>query len=312
MFVAKCPLRISLLGGSTDQEAFLRKFDHGSVISFPSNLYAYVSIHDNNCGKYIINYSKSEKVSDPNKIKNDVVRVCLEHFNTVGPVTITFNTNILSTGSGLASSSAYTIAMIKALSLYTGKPMTEFDACDLAIELERKFNPLTGYQDSYGCGVGGFKRMDFRLGCRPTFTFFGSEFINSNFTMALYNTGIARSSTGVLSTLDFDKSFLMLEQVDRLQKAIQEKDRETFIEIFRSGWKTKKETSPVILDNPDLQALDSLFETDKDVLGAKLCGAGAGGYFLVLYNKGEKPPIMIGRQPIPIHISDSGVTGVEV
>jgi len=45
MIIAKCPLRISLVGGSTDLQAFIEKYQTGSVISFPSDLYTYISIH---------------------------------------------------------------------------------------------------------------------------------------------------------------------------------------------------------------------------------------------------------------------------
>ena len=69
MFVASCPLRISLFGGSTDNPYFVKKYGRGSVISFTSNLKTYVTISQDKFGlnkdkhKYIINYSKREEVS---------------------------------------------------------------------------------------------------------------------------------------------------------------------------------------------------------------------------------------------------------
>ena len=35
--------------------------------------------------------------------------------------------------------------------------MTETDMCKLAHELEISFNPYCGYQDPYGCGIGGLE-----------------------------------------------------------------------------------------------------------------------------------------------------------
>ena len=47
MIVSKCPLRISLVGGSTDLQGFIDKFGIGSAISFPPNLYTYITINEN-------------------------------------------------------------------------------------------------------------------------------------------------------------------------------------------------------------------------------------------------------------------------
>ena len=70
MIISKCPLRISLIGGSTDLQGFIDKFGKGSVISFPSNLYTYITINKNiTDSNYKINYSTSEKTLNPKTIK---------------------------------------------------------------------------------------------------------------------------------------------------------------------------------------------------------------------------------------------------
>lgn len=311
MYIAKCPLRISLVGGSTDQEAFIQTYGKGAVISFPSSLFTYISIHDNNRGKYIVNYSKKEEVDTVDQIKNDIARVCLKYFD-VEPITITFNTDIVTTGSGLASSTSYMIALIKAISLYLGENFTEFDVCRLALKLEREFNPCTGYQDPYGCGVGGFKRMDFPRDGRPSFTYLGSDFLQNNFEMALYHTGISRNSTKILTSIDLDKSLPLLYKVDWLQIAILEEDTKRFLEIFQEGWEVKKKTSNLIVQDEELKKLDEAFQNNKDVLAVKLCGAGGGGYFFTLFKKGVRPPIIEGRKPISISISETGVVGTKI
>ena len=55
MFVASCPLRISMFGGSTDNPYFVEKYGRGSVISFTSNLKTYVTISQDKfelCSKF--------------------------------------------------------------------------------------------------------------------------------------------------------------------------------------------------------------------------------------------------------------------
>ena len=83
-----------------------------------------------------------------------------EHFNPE-PLKVSFYSDIFSHGSGLASSSAYVISLIKAMSVLENKRMPVYDICKLALDIERNFNPLTGRQDTFGCGIGGLKRMEF-------------------------------------------------------------------------------------------------------------------------------------------------------
>ena len=63
MYIVKCPLRLSLVGGSTDLQGFIDKFGEGCVISFPCSLYVYVSLHENNRNMLILNYSDSDTIS---------------------------------------------------------------------------------------------------------------------------------------------------------------------------------------------------------------------------------------------------------
>jgi D-glycero-alpha-D-manno-heptose-7-phosphate kinase len=289
MIIAKCPLRISLVGGSTDLEAFVEKYRHGSVISFPSDLYTYISIHDNHTNQYIINYVKKEEVHQIHEIKNDVAREALAYFN-VGPITVTFNADILSEGSGLAASTSYMIAIVKALSLYQKLNLSDFEICRIALALEHQFNPLTGYQDSYGAGIGGFKRIDFHAGRRPSFRYLDVTFLEQ-YDMYLMNTGIKRSSTTVLKAVDIDKSACLLPLVDEMEQAIDMKNYAAFERIFHQGWVSKKATAASITQAPKIKQMDTLFSNSDKIHAVKLCGAGGGGYFLLFCDKHQDTEI---------------------
>ena len=93
----------------------------------------------------IIKKEICEKISD---IKNDIVRECFEYFNT-DYCTITFNSNILATGSGLASSSSYTISVIKAVSMFQGIELTDVEVCNLAFKIEKKFSEIFLLQEKF-------------------------------------------------------------------------------------------------------------------------------------------------------------------
>jgi len=202
MYIASCPLRISLFGGSTDNPYFIQKYGYGSVISFTPNLKTYVTLSQDRAGfnnidhKYIVNYSKREEVHDIELIHNELVKTVLQHFY-IPPSMISLTSDIYSQGSGLASSSSYLISLIKAISIYNGIDMSDVEICKLAYELELKFNPYCGYQDPYGCGIGGFKRLEFIKNGRVKTEILNSEIFNSYDTHLIF-TGITRNSKEVL------------------------------------------------------------------------------------------------------------------
>jgi len=325
MIVAKCPLRISLVGGSTDLDAFIQKYNTGSVISFPSDLFCYISIHDNHTDKFIINYSKKEEVKFVQEIKNDIARVVLEFFDIKDPITISFNTDILSEGSGLASSSAYTIACVKAVSVYKGLALSDFEISKISLELERIFNPLTGYQDSYGCAIGGFKKISFVKNKRPSFTYFDNQFIYRKYDLFLLHTNIKRNSTEILKSVNVDKSYPLLKLVEETEKAIEDKNYFLFEKLLNDSWEQKKKTSSLIADFFELKKIDDFLMSllnDNVIQTIKLCGAGGGGYFLIFVNKektqnfinivkNEKNKNYFGNL-ISIHVNESGVIGNKI
>lgn len=309
MIISKCSLRISLAGGSTDLEEFIQNNGYGSVISFPCNLYTYISIFSdkngfNHKGKYIINYRRREEVDFIEDVKNDVAREVLNYFSCP-PINVSFNADIFSEGSGLASSSSYLISMIKAVSEYKKVPLNEFDICSIALKLERKFNPLTGYQDIYGCGLSGFKRLHFKKdGVKADFL--DPLFLNK-FNMSLIYTGVKRSSTDVLKSVDFKKIEKLLPLVDEMESAIRKGDGSRFLEIIGDGWEKKKETSPLLTQDERVKAIDVELSQIEEVLAHKLCGAGNGGYFLAFTEKGFDLKERLRGRVVNISISNKAL-----
>ena len=296
MIVSKCPLRISLVGGSTDLQGFIDKFGIGSAISFSPNLYTYISINRNiSTRTWRINYSKTEEVIHHSKIKNDVAREVISHFN-LPPIIMSFNCDIPTSGSGLASSSSYLISAITAACKFKGLVYTQTEIAKLAIKLERKFNPLTGYQDPYGCALGGLKQFIFY----PDYILQEnlSTSLFENYNLFLIPTGITRSSTKILKNVDFDKSFGLLKLVDIMHDNID--NEEIFFNIFNKGWETKKSLSSHVM-NQELLIQEKKLKKKYDIKGIKLCGAGGGGYFLVI----TKDNIADGKL---VNIDNKGVT----
>ncbi|MDC1292415.1 hypothetical protein N8Y37_02690 [Amylibacter sp.] len=300
MIFSKCPLRVSLSGGSTDLQDFIDSNGYGGVISFPSNLYAYITVHKNNNVKFIINYSEREEVDCIKDIKNDIAREVLAYFPTT-PITMTFNTDTASQGTGLASSSAYTIAAVAAMAKFRGICMSNYEIVKLSLDIERKFNKHTGYQDPYGCGIGSFKKLEFYKGLTPKISFLNTEMF-SHFDMHLLYTGVVRESTTVLDKVMKTDRKDILNVMISMEKSILNNDLSTFIKLINLGWDNKKKSVPSILGGGCLKDIDNRLMKDSKVLAHRLCGAGSGGYFLILSDKGYSP-----TDSIPINIDNRGV-----
>jgi len=302
MIIASTPLRISLLGGSTDLEDFIEYNGDGKVISFPVNIYTYISINERYDGKFLVQYSKKEYVKSVSDIKNDVVRVVLEHFNIDTPLTITLTADIPSDGSGMAASSSFTLSMIKAISTFKKINLSDMEICLLGLELERKFNPLTGRQDTVGCGIKGFKYLNF-LNDEPTpiIKFYSNEYFN-NHHFYLVSVGQGRSSTSVLESLGLEKRLNLYNTVKDGDENIRKNKFESLNTLILNSWEDKKETSPLVM-NDDISRIENIIKNTNGVLSYRLCGAGNGGYMLVV----SKNKIKFDEFNIKIDIDNRGM-----
>ena len=315
MLVASCPLRISLFGGSTDNPYFVEKYGRGSVISFTSNLKTYVTISQDKIGynkqqhKYLINYSKREEVSTIDEIQNEVVKTVLKHYN-MPPVQVTLTSDAYSQGSGLASSSSYTISLIKACCLFLGKSITDNAACKLAFDLERIYNPYCGYQDPYGCGVGGFKRIEFMSSDCIKYEFLSTDIFDYYDTHLVF-TGVTRNSKKILKnvTENLDKVKPLLKTCDDAYETLIDKDYDRFLYFLGKSWSQKKKTSSTIVESEIVCEIDYALENNDTVCAHKLCGAGNGGFFLTF---SEKNTLTIPYESVKIDVETDGVYGKSI
>ena len=309
MIIASCPLRISLLGGSTDLEDFISKYSYGQVVSFPINLYTYVSINKRYDGKFLIQYSKTESVKKISDIKNDLVRIVLEHFNVNTHITVALNADIPSHGSGLASSSSFIISMIKATSIFKNLELSDYEICELALELERKFNPLVGRQDPLGCGLKGFKHLYFKTNQKLKITPFSNLYFKKFdlYLIPISNNG--RKSTSILKSLDLKKRKIICDKVEHGIKALNENSFTNFNNLVLDSWEQKKKTSPLII-TPNIIELENKIKNLKIPLYYKLCGAGGGGYLLLISEKSNnisKFGLLKENSYIKINIDNKGI-----
>lgn len=306
---SKCPLRVSIAGGSTDSPIFINKYGFGSVITFTPNIYTYCSLFkdingfNNISKKYFIQYSKKETVKNIDKIKNQLIKICFSKLN-IPPSKITLSSEIFSSGSGLASSSSLLLNILNCCLEFSDKPNPPIE--NLAFEIEKEINPLVGFQDIYGCKYGGLKQLFFYKNGEKHIEYLNPNIFNK-FNMFLVQTPLARSSSDILRTIDYSKSQLLLKDVKNLKIAIQKEDEQLFIDFFKIAWKNKINTSKKILNDTLLELLNKILDYNDSILCYRLCGAGGGGYFLIITEKNKEIRLPKNIPFIKINIENLGL-----
>ena len=120
MIVVQTPLRISFCGGGTDFEEFYSK-EEGAVLSSAINLSVYIIIKERFDNKVYVNYSRKEIVDNIDNLEHDLVREAMRLTGVNSGVEITTLADVTSEGSGLGSSSSFTVGMLHALYAYKGE-----------------------------------------------------------------------------------------------------------------------------------------------------------------------------------------------
>jgi D-glycero-alpha-D-manno-heptose-7-phosphate kinase len=292
MIISRTPLRISFAGGGSDLPAFYHK-EPGAVLSTTIDKYIYITVNKKFDHKIRASYSITEIVDQVDELRHELIREALRLVDLPNGIEITSISDIPSQGTGLGSSSTYTVGLLKALYAHTGchagaEQLAE-EAC--FIEIERCGKPI-GKQDQYIAAFGGLQYIQFN----PDESVFVDPVICKLETkvelqhrLLLMYTGLTRSANGILeeqsnNTKNSEEKRATLRRMTRLaqelRQALQMNDLNGFGEILHQGWIEKKKLASGI-SNP---MIDDWYETARQngAIGGKLLGAGGGG-FLLLY-----------------------------
>jgi D-glycero-alpha-D-manno-heptose-7-phosphate kinase len=290
MIITQTPLRIGLLGGGTDLPDYYREHG-GRVLNCAIDKYIYVIVKQRFDDDIYVNYSKKEIVSRVEDLEHELVREAMLMTGVAKGVEITTLADIPSAGgSGLGSSSAVTVGLLHALFAYQGRQVPAAELAERAclIEIEHCGKPI-GKQDQYIAAFGGIR--DIRFG--P-----GDEVIAEELVLAsgprralqqqvmLFYTGVTRSAESILSEQnanvevarpDFD---LLRDLAGFAAGSLRAGDVEAIGPAVRRSWEAKRRlatrVSNELLDAAVSRAIDA------GALGAKVTGAGGGGFLLVI------------------------------
>lgn len=295
MIITKTPFRISFAGGGSDLKEYYQNYG-GAVVSITINKYMYLSIHPYfNEDGYFLKYSKSEMVNNANDIQHPILRVLFKRYGIKG---VDFNSSAdIPSGTGLASSSAFTVGLINLCNAYTGKYMNKEDIAELACitEIEDLKEPI-GKQDQYACACGGLNFIEF---CKDGQVNVEKLFLQADAykklekNLLMFYTGITRSASKILS--EQKRNTFQQEKINNITKMVTlSRDLKNELlqgnisamgEILHAGWMYKKELASNIT-NPGIDELYDL-ALKNGAIGGKLLGAGGGG-FLLFYVEDKK------------------------
>jgi D-glycero-alpha-D-manno-heptose-7-phosphate kinase len=295
MIITKTPFRISFAGGGSDLAAYYEKFG-GAVVSATIDKYIFLSMHpyffENG---YFLKYSKTEHVEEADKIEHPIIREVFKKYDIKG---VDFNSSSdIPSGTGLASSSAFTCGLIHLCNAYTehyiNKEEIAREACHIEIDI---LGEPIGKQDQYACACGGLNFIEFEPGGeviieRLFLPYAGYKRLAGN--LMLFYTGKSRSAGDILleqkSNIDnggkkVENLHKMVKLAGQLREELMNNNIDALGEILHQGWRYKKELASGISGSD----IDSYYDLalKNGALGGKLLGAGGGG-FLLFYVKEE-------------------------
>ena len=293
LVVVKAPLRISFVGGGTDYKNYY-KHSGGCVFSAAIDKYVYILIKKyHNDKRCVFKYSKSEQVNKINDIKHPLIKNSLSITGVWG-IALQSIADIPG-GTGLGSSSSFTVALIKALNEYKRKKISKSKlaqkACDVEINLSKS---PTGKQDQYAAAYGGVNTFLFKKNEKVEVKNFSNKKIIKNFkeNLLLINTGIQKKNQLILQDQMKNISLggkylenlkLINDSVEIFKKNLIKKDYRLCGEILHENWKRKislsKKTRNLFIDEVYSEAIN------QGAYGGKVCGAGGRGFLLLICPK---------------------------
>jgi D-glycero-alpha-D-manno-heptose-7-phosphate kinase len=293
----RAPLRISLGGGGTDLPSYYQ--EHGGfLLSGAIDKYIYLLTHTVFQKRYRMKYSETEEVDRAQDIKHPILRETLVRHWRGSPLEIASVADVPA-GTGMGSSGAFTVGLIKGLALAKRISITPGDLAEAACEIEIDvLREPVGKQDQYVSAHGGI--------CAYTFHPDGTVDVEPleldevtlrrlRNNMLLFYTGEARSASNILAdqvtrTTADDAAMVgnlhrTKEMGHRSRDLLVAGDLEGYAELMHEHWLNKRERSPGMSG----ERIDTLYTLARrsGCVGGKLVGAGGGGFLLVYAQRPE-------------------------
>ena len=291
MIITRTPYRVSFFGGGTDYPTWYRKHG-GQVLSTTINKFVYITCRylppffDH---KLRLAYSIIEECSSVDEIQHPSAREVLRYLDINQGIEIHYDGDLPSR-SGMGSSSAFTVGLLKTLHAHKGEMVSTYNLSREAIHVEQDLVKETvGSQDQVSAAYGGLNRIKFLA---------SGEIVVSPVIMKddrrksleenlmLFYTGVPRTAAEVASTYEstLDRQVRSLQQLSQLvdegiELLMSDKDLDEFGRLLDITWREKCKLSA----NISSSYLDEIYSQacSAGALGGKIVGAGGGGMMLL-------------------------------
>jgi D-glycero-alpha-D-manno-heptose-7-phosphate kinase len=290
VIVSRTPLRVSFAGGGSDIEAFHRE-EPGAVVSAALRKYIYINVNPKFDTRIRASYSVTEIVDTVGELRHELIRECLRELEVDGGIEITSISDIPSQGTGLGSSSSYTVGLLNALHAYrheyASAERLAREACRIEIE---RCGKAIGKQDQYIAAHGGLQYIQFN----PDGAVFVDPVVCSAATrraleseLLLLYTGMTRSADTILAEQCRNVVNARCRSMQRrlvslageLRCALTGGDLQAFGEILHESWMVKK----TLASGVSTERIDAWYDCARahGAIGGKITGAGGGGFLLL-------------------------------
>lgn len=315
MIITKTPFRISFFGGGTDISNYYET-GYGAVVSTSINKYMYITVNKRFDDTIRVSYSKTEIVNHVDELQHELVRECLKMVGITKGIEITSISDIPA-GTGLASSSCFTVGLLNALYTYVGERLSAHELAEKAcqIEIDILKHPI-GKQDQYAAACGGLNYFRFNQDgtvSQSKIVMNDSEFKKMDRKLMMFYTGISRSADAILS----DQKQRTVNKLDVLNAMRQQAEdmkvilgaegfTETFADKLDEAWQMKRSISNKISNSEINDAYERAIKAGAR--GGKLLGAGGGGFLLVYCDEEKQDAVKeaIGLKELDFRISHYG------
>jgi D-glycero-alpha-D-manno-heptose-7-phosphate kinase len=290
VIISRTPLRITLGGGGTDLPSYYERRG-GAVVSAAIDKYIYVAVNRTFKDDYFLKYSELERAKNVEEIRHPIIREALK-LHPVGPAIELVSLADIPAGTGLGSSGAFTVGVLRTLYALKREHVAAGSLAEEACHIEiDRLNRAVGKQDQYIAAFGGLTHFEIEKSGRvhvSPLLIAQETMLDLEERLLLFFTGYARDAEHMLedqkkrSETGDEEMLANLDKVAELcqetKDALEAGDTRRFGELMDIHWQNKRKRTPGM----STDAVDRWYEAGRKAgaIGGKLVGAGAGGFLL--------------------------------
>ena len=319
MIVVRTPFRISFAGGGSDLPDFYRR-EYGAVVSATIDKYMYIAIHPYFHQRIRIKYSRTEDVDRIEDIQHPIVRECLA-LRDISPGMELASFADVPAGSGLGSSSAFTVGLLHALYAHHGESVAAEElaraACD--VEIGRLGEPI-GKQDQYAAAYGGLNLIRFHADESVLVQPLDLDAVargEFESRLLLFYIGQERRAGDILGEQSrnmsdagkFDRVRRMVRAAEQFRVALEQERFGDCGALMNEAWMLKRELAEGITNDVVESAYERALAAGAS--GGKLAGAGGGGFLLLYCEPARQERVraaLSDLREMPFRFSERGST----